>query len=640
MCAALLFVTAPALAQSERILSFDSQVAIAYSGDIEVTETITVEARGKQIRRGIFRDFPTERGRYWYGPHRVRFDVLKVLRNGQPESWRLEPGAYSARLYIGDASRMLRPGQHTFTITYLTDRQVGFFADRDELIWNVTGNFWSFPIESATATVQPPIGSALTSVAATTGAFGSTEQDAVIERLSGGVAAISTTRALASPEGLTVAVALPVGSVMAPSANQRLMYLWRDGAPVWVGLMGLIALLVYYGIVWVKYGKDPDAGTIIPLYEPPKGIGPAACRYILNMGWDAKGFTAAIVNLAAKGFVSITEFEQDKFKLTRTSLSAKQAKLTPGEIAVALKLFGEKLWTSFVFRSEHHAITEGARTSLRRSLREDFESIYFFKNRALLTGGAILSALTLGAMAAVNTAGIEMGAFALTLALLSFALYPLLLGIWTGWSRGEGGVISFSASSAIGIVIAVSVLGNIGEQIFEWLFSAATIQAALVAIVIGTNLLFYHLLKSPSHLGRRVMDDIEGFRLYLSVAEKDRMNFHNPPDITPEIFEKYLPFAIALDVENEWGEQFNLALDRVGGQAWSGDYEPTWFHSPYRGWSSPQSFAADFAPTFGQSVVSSLSPPGGTRGSGISGGGFSGGGFSGSGGGGGGGGGW
>ena len=68
--------------QQERITSFDSDVLIYRSGELEVTETITVEARGRSIRRGLFRDFPRERGRYWYGPHRVSFDVLAVTRNG------------------------------------------------------------------------------------------------------------------------------------------------------------------------------------------------------------------------------------------------------------------------------------------------------------------------------------------------------------------------------------------------------------------------------------------------------------------------------------------------------------------------------------------------------------------------------
>jgi hypothetical protein len=565
LCVALVCAATPSVAQSERITAFDSRIVISHSGDIEITETIRVEARGEQIRRGIFRDFPTQRGRHWYGPHRVRFDVLNVTRDGQPENWRIVENEYAARLYIGDADRFLRPGAYTYTITYVTDRQIGFYPDRDELIWNVTGNFWAFPIDSATATVVPPGGESIVSTAAYTGLLGDSGRNAVTGRTDTGYATAATTRALGTREGLTVVVSLPPDSVRPPETAQRLSYMWRDGAPVWVGLIGLALLCAYYGSVWYAHGKDPDSDTIIPLYSPPTGIGPAACRYILNMGWDQKGFTAAIVNLAAKGFVTITEFENDKFKLTRTAKSAKQADLTSGETAVALKLFGEKLWTSFVFRSEHHAITESARKSLRHSLREDFENIYFFKNKGLLSFGATLSALTLGAMAAVNRTGIEMGAFAITLALISFALYPLFLGAWTGWRRGEGGVISLSFGGVLITMVASGLIGDRGSSVISWLSSAAIAQIALVVMVIGTNLLFYHLLKAPSRLGRTVMDDIEGFRHYLSVAEKDRMNFHNPPDITLALFERYLPFAIALDVETAWGEQFDLALGRVGG---------------------------------------------------------------------------
>lgn len=568
------------------------------------------------------------------------FEILDVRRDGRQESWRLVPGQYSERLYIGDVDRILRPGHYTYTITYKTDRQVGFFPDHDELTWNITGNFWGFPISLATATVTPPSGTSITAVEGFTGDFGSTEKNVVINRTPDGGAMVKTTQALKRGEGLTVSITMPEGSVTPPNQSLRLSYLWRDGAPVWAGLIGLILLVGYYTVVWNAYGKDPDGGTIIPRYTPPDGVGPAACRYILNMGWDAKGFTAAIVNLAAKGFVTITEFEEDKYKLTRTSESAKDANLTPGEMAVALKLFGEKLWTSFVFRSEHHAITENARTSLRRSLKEDFENIYFVENKSLLIGGALISATALSTMAAVNTAGVEMGTFAIVLALLSFALYPLFLGIWTGWRYGEGRVISFSLVSAIFIFGSFSLFIKGLELLATWLAAAPLAQIGLILGLISTNLAFYHFLKAPSHLGRKVMDHIEGFRHYLSVAEQDRMNFHNPPDITPEVFERYLPFAIALDVENEWGAQFDLALNRAGGQTWSGDYEPTWFHSSYRGWSSPQSFASDFAPTFGQSVVSSLSPPGAPRGAGIGSSGFGSGGFSGGGGGGGGGGGW
>ena len=78
------------------------------------------------------------------------------------------------------------------------------------------------------------------------------------------------------------------------------------------------------------------------------------------------------------------------------------------------------------------------------------------------------------------------------------------------------------------------------------------------------NALFYHLLKAPTLSGRKIMDQIEGFKLYLSVAEKDRLNLLNPPEKTPALFEKYLPYALALDVENAWSEQFAEVLARAG----------------------------------------------------------------------------
>ena len=93
------------------------------------------------------------------------------------------------------------------------------------------------------------------------------------------------------------------------------------------------------------------------------------------------------------------------------------------------------------------------------------------------------------------------------------------------------------------------------------------------------NLVFYHLLKAPTRLGRRVMDQIEGFADYLSVAEKDRMNLLNPPERTPELFERFLPYALALGVEQAWSEQFSDVLTQAG-QAEGGrrgQYSPRWY---------------------------------------------------------------
>jgi hypothetical protein len=85
------------------------------------------------------------------------------------------------------------------------------------------------------------------------------------------------------------------------------------------------------------------------------------------------------------------------------------------------------------------------------------------------------------------------------------------------------------------------------------------------------NVFFYFRLKIHMQEGQRILDQIEGFKMYLGVAEKDRLNLENPPERTPELFEKFLPYAFALGVEQKWSEQFAsvLAVAGHGGSAYS-----------------------------------------------------------------------
>ena len=125
------------------------------------------------------------------------------------------------------------------------------------------------------------------------------------------------------------------------------------------------------------------------------------------------------------------------------------------------------------------------------------------------------------------------------------------------------------------------------------------------------------------------MDQVEGFKMYLAVAEKDRLNYVNPPLKTPELFEKYLPYALALDVEQAWAEQFSDILKEAA-QGQEG-YSPRW----YSGTSWSTLGAGGFSTGLGSSFSSAISSSSVAPGSGGGGGGSSGGG-----GGGGGGGGW
>src|ERR1041384_1312972 len=153
LLALLAFIAlAPAAQANERIRSFDSTITVAPDGTLEVREVIRVNAEGENIRRGIYRDFPTiykgQGGRTIV----VGFAFVGATRDGNDEPWRIEAHDNGQRVYLGSKSVELSHGEHTYELVYRTDRQMGFFADHDELYWNVTGNGWGFEIERGTAT--------------------------------------------------------------------------------------------------------------------------------------------------------------------------------------------------------------------------------------------------------------------------------------------------------------------------------------------------------------------------------------------------------------------------------------------------------------------------------------------------------
>ena len=170
--------------------------------------------------------------------------------------------------------------------------------------------------------------------------------------------------------------------------------------------------------------------------------------------------------------------------------------------------------------------------------------------------------------------------------------------------------------------------GAVGLQIV-----ASPVQSLSFALLGTLNVLFFFLLKRPTLAGRSIMDEIEGFRMYLSTAEEHRLNLLNPPDKTPELFEKYLPYALALDVENEWSEKFAAILAAASTSRDDGGYRPRWYRGSSWRPGHTGAFSRGLGAGLGSAVASSVRAPGSSSGSG-------GGGSSGGGGGGGGGGGW
>jgi uncharacterized membrane protein len=138
-------------------------------------------------------------------------------------------------------------------------------------------------------------------------------------------------------------------------------------------------------------------------------------------------------------------------------------------------------------------------------------------------------------------------------------------------------------------------------------------------------------MKRPTLRGRKLLDEVLGFKDYLEIAEKHEMELRNPPQKTPQLFEKYLPYALALGVDQSWAEKFAAVIGNAqmpDGQP----YSPAWYSGSWNSRSLGRT-TSSLTSSLSTAVTQSVTPPGSSSGGG-------GGGFSGGGGGGGGGGGW
>lgn len=148
---------------AEEIQAFHARIELTSDDTMRVTEQITVNAEGKQIRRGIFRDILL---RYENASSQVReiwLNVAGVTRNGHPEPFTVERNPNASRIRIGDPRRFVQRAFHVYEIVYETADQVRFFVDHDELYWNVTDNGREFP-SCKRADIRLPDGAAATAV--------------------------------------------------------------------------------------------------------------------------------------------------------------------------------------------------------------------------------------------------------------------------------------------------------------------------------------------------------------------------------------------------------------------------------------------------------------------------------------------
>ena len=634
---AVLFIFCASAQAEETIRNFQSEITVAADASMTVKETITVRCEQDQIKRGIYRDFPT-RYKDWHGKrYTVGFTVIEVLKNGSPEPYHITDEENGKRVYIGDKNVFLDTGEYTYTIVYKTDRQIGYFKNHDELYWNVTGNGWNFPIENASAFVRLPE-EAMKNIMETdayTGLQGLKEKYFKISRDASGAVLFTTTRPFERYEGLTIVVTWPKGYIREPSQKEKMAYLISDNKGIITGLFSLLLIALYYGFVWLRVGKDPGPGTIMTRYTPPEKMTPAVMRYIKEMGYDDKILASAVINMAVKGHVKIKD-DYGKYVIEKQDRGT--SPLSTDEERVLNKLLGSD--KTITLETANHTRIRSAIDGLKNYLSLTYEKIYFVTNHRYFIAGILLTICLLilsGFRDAADKGRLPIFLFmCVWLSGWTAGVSVLLSQVYRQWRRiirsRRAGIVETGSSLFLTFFSIPFVLG---EVVGIGAMTYATSVAMLIFLLIGVavNVLFYYLLKAPTLAGRKVLDAIDGFAVFISATEKDRLEMLNPPEKTPELFEKYLPYALALDLEQAWSEQFSDVLSSAATEEGRGGYSPIWYAGTSLSAITAGDFASSLSSSFSEAISSSSTAPGSSSGGG-------GGGSSGGGGGGGGGGGW
>lgn len=561
----LLAAAAPrdAAARSLVIERFDVEVFVFTEAHIEVTETI--QSRFTGAWNGIFRTIPVEYRTPQGFNYTLLLDVTSVTDDrGTPlkvEQSR-ERHYRKFKIWVPDA----RDATRTVILRYRVHNALKFFETHDELYWNVTGDEWEVPITSAAVRVRLPPGASGLRALAFTGAYGSREQRADVE-ITHSEVRVRMRRPLAFREGMTVVVGFDKGLVTEPGPAATALLFLRSN---WAFLLPLGAFGLMFWL-WYTRGRDPRLRPIAPRYEPPDGLTPAELGTLVDNSPDMRDVTATLVDLAVRGYLLIEEKEEEGLfglwsgKEYVFHLRKKQEEWTdllPHEYKLLNALFRKGMVTSVELSDLQNKFYKDL-PDIRDRIFERLLHRRYYTERP-------------------------------DKAKRVYVVAGIIVGFTTFWA---GGMISGMFGLAPGSFFAAAILTGLIIVGFGWFMPARTV------------------------LGGRALEGVLGFEEFLSRVEADRLDRTVK---TPEMFEKYLPYAMALGVEKNWVRAF----EHIYRQA------PEWYRGPDGATFHPRTFVSDLGRMSTQAASAMASAPRSSGGSGFGGGGSSGGGMGGGGGGG------
>lgn len=558
----LSLATGPLLASpTESIPSFDSQLIVNQDASIDVSETIQILADQNYFLHGLTRQFNFATPK--------DYEIRSVAVDGVPVSYHVNIKPSQINLDIGDTSKLLPPGTYTYNINYHVNNAVHFGAAADELNWNVNSSDWNLPINKASATITLPDAAKILHYDTYINNMQSTRDISVLQAESG-VLSVVTERALAPHQALSISISWPKGIVRVKSYSQTLENdLAANRVNEWeLGIM--LAVLAYYLFFWFRLGRNLNDPHLMPLFQPPATVSAAAANYLLQMHFNDKVLTVGILSLATKHYCEINQ-QQGVITLKRNPQAT--AKLNEEEEVLLKALFkeGDTITLSKADRPRLIA----AKAALRSCLKNNYEEVYFSGNRGIVRLGILLStaafiAPVISAVQHFHTLMAVTG-----LCLFGYVLYRLGKTFWRSAVHANhipslnNGVIAVIKLFVLFIALALSI-----ATLNLYTDNIPPTSLVLLGFLLVINLVFYHLMRSPTSAGRDLLNQLEGFKLFFHTTEKLRFAALAPPEMSSDLLDRYVPYAVALSEEGAWGERMVQTTSRSP----LSPYQPTWLN--------------------------------------------------------------
>lgn len=547
--AALALGAGPLRAQrSLEIQRFDANIVVERDGDIDVTERIQAHFTGEW--NGLYRKVPvqyrTPQGFNWS----IRLELVSAT-DDQGAPLRTETsreGHYvKYKVWVPGA----RDATRTVLLRYRARNALRFFEEHDELYWNVTGDEWDVALGMVTARVALPAGATGIRATSFNGAYGSTATEAAVTVEDTGVRIVMP-RQLEFREGLTAVVGWDKGLVPEPTATDRSFGFLASNWPLLFPIVVLAGMLA----LWWRRGRDPRRLPVSVQYEPPDGLTPAEAGTITDESADMRDITATVVDLAVRGYLRISEKEEEK-------------------------LFGLLKGEEYVFH--------------RGRPRADWQALAPHER-------SVLEGIFDDGVDEVELSDLE-NEFYKTIPEIRKSLMERLVGkryyaarpdsVRTRWRVGAlvVGFAFFIGGSAVS--------GRFGLTPVP--FMIAGVVSALIILIVGHN------MPARTVAGTRTLEKVLGFGEFLDRVEKDR--FERVVK-TPEMFERFLPFAMAFGVEKKWARAFRDIYTTP----------PSWYSGPNAAAFNVSHFSSSLSNMSARTASAMSSSPRSSSGSGFSGG--------------------